>query len=73
MQNPQKPHLDAAKRILKYVYATLDMGLMFKKDVDLKLYGFTDANFAGDLDDRRSMSGYVFFCGSTCISWCSKK
>lgn len=37
------------------------------------LAGYTDADFGGDLDDRRSTSGYIFLCGRTSVSWCSKK
>jgi len=73
MQSPRKPHLEAAKKILKYVNSTLDMGLFFEKKVTSSLVGFTDADFDGDLDDRRSTLGYVFLSGSTSISWCSKK
>ncbi|KAI4357476.1 hypothetical protein L6164_001424 [Bauhinia variegata] len=73
MQAPRKPHLEAAKKILKYVNITLDMGLFYKKKTEFSLLGFTDANFAGDLDDQKSTSGHVFLCGSTGISWCSKK
>jgi len=50
-----------------------DMGLFFNKKVTSSLVGFTDTAFDGDLDDRRSTSGYVFLSGGTSISWCSKK
>lgn len=73
MQEPRKPQLETAKRILKYVNSTYDMGLLYKKGADFSLLGFTDADLGGDLDDRRSTSGYVFSCGSACVSWCSKK
>ena len=73
MQEPRKPHLEAAKKILKYVKTTLGMGLMYKYNAKVSLHGFTDADFGGDLDDRKSTSGYVFLCGDTSISWCSKK
>jgi len=73
MQSPRKPHLEVAKKILKYVNSTLDMGLFFDKKVTSSLVGFTNADFGGDLDDRRSTSGYVFLSGGTSISWCSKK
>jgi len=73
MQEPRKPHLEAAKRILKYVYSTIDMGLFFKNGGAFELHGFSDADLGGDLDDRKSTSGYAFSCGSSYISWCSKK
>ena len=37
------------------------------------MFGFTDSDYAGDLDDRKSTSGYVFMLGSGAVSWSSKK
>ncbi|KAK8926585.1 hypothetical protein KSP39_PZI019006 [Platanthera zijinensis] len=73
MAEPRKSHLVAAKNILKYVKATSDMGLLYRRDASFSLLGYTDADYGGDSDDRRSTSGYVFTCGSAGISWCSKK
>ena len=55
MQSPRKPHLEAAKKILKYVNSTLDIGLFFEKKVTSSLVGFTDADFGGDLDPLQDM------------------
>ncbi|XP_019052684.1 PREDICTED: uncharacterized protein LOC109114472 [Nelumbo nucifera] len=73
MQNPRTHHLDAAKRILRYVKGSPAYGLMYKKGGDFVLRGFTDADWAGDAVDRRSTSGYCFSLGSAVVSWCSKK
>ncbi|WMV47529.1 hypothetical protein MTR67_040914 [Solanum verrucosum] len=73
MQSLTKPHLEAVKRILKYINSTSDLGLFFKRKNDLVFIGYTDANFGGDMDNRRSTLGYIFLCGGTGISWCSKK
>ena len=73
MQESRKPHLEEAKKILKYVNTTLDVGLFYKKNAGFSLRGFADSDFAGDLDDRRSTSGFVFLCGTASMSWCSKK
>ncbi|XP_070043266.1 uncharacterized mitochondrial protein AtMg00810-like [Nicotiana tomentosiformis] len=73
MQRPRKPHLEAANRILKYINSTSDMSLFFQKKNDLVLAGYTDADFGGDSNDRRSTSGYIFLCGGTSVSWCSQK
>ncbi|XP_042374417.1 secreted RxLR effector protein 161-like [Zingiber officinale] len=73
LSSPRKDHLEAAKKILKYINATQDMGLLFKKNAEFSFIGYTDVYFGGDLDDRRSTSGYVFFCGGTVVSWCNKK
>ena len=61
------------KWILKCVNSTLDLGLLYKKDIKFVLHSFTDAHFGGDLKDRISTSGYVFSCGSMGVSWYSKK
>ncbi|KAE8685759.1 protein TOPLESS [Hibiscus syriacus] len=48
MKNPKKPHLEAVRRILKYVKSTIDYGLLYKKVEDCKLIGYCDADYAGD-------------------------
>ncbi|KAE8681718.1 hypothetical protein F3Y22_tig00111310pilonHSYRG00060 [Hibiscus syriacus] len=73
MQNPKKPHLEAVRRILRYVKNTIDYGLLYKKGEDCKLVGYCDADYAGDHDTRRSTTGYVFKLGSGTISWYSKR
>ncbi|KAE8698166.1 tir-nbs resistance protein [Hibiscus syriacus] len=57
MQNPKKPHLEAVRRILRYVKNTIDYGLLYKKGEDCKLVGYCDADYAGDHDTRRSTTG----------------
>jgi hypothetical protein len=68
-------HFAAIKRIMRYVKGTLDYGIMYKHvtDVSLKLQGWSDSDTVGDLDDRKSTSGYVFMIGTSDISWTSKK
>lgn len=73
MQAPRKPHLEAAKKILKYVNSTLELGMFYRKGMNFSLYGYTDASLGGDSETGRSTSGYAFFCGGTGVSWCSKK
>ena len=48
------------------------MGLCFGIS-DLEIAGYTVADFVGDVDDRKSTSGYVFLFGGTTVSWLSKK
>lgn len=60
MQAPRKPHLEAVKRIVKYVNSTLDIALLYKKRAGVSLVGYLDANLGSNLDDRRFTSGYVF-------------
>ncbi|XP_050241952.1 secreted RxLR effector protein 161-like [Quercus robur] len=73
MENPTKIHLLAAKRILRYLQGTRDFGLFYKKGEKSDLLGFTDSDYAGDQDDRRSTSDYVFMLGTGVVSWSSKK
>ena len=65
-------HWQAVKRIFQYLRGTSDMVLCYQS-VDLKLKGYIDADWGGDLDKYRSTSGYVFTLGRGPISWCSKK
>ncbi|CAJ2634633.1 unnamed protein product [Trifolium pratense] len=76
MSKPLKPHLLAAKRILRYINGTIHYGVLFpysKDSVKLELNGFSDADWCGDKVDRRSTSGYLFKFQNAPISWCSKK
>ncbi|GAA0176324.1 transmembrane signal receptor [Lithospermum erythrorhizon] len=73
MQNSRKPHLEAVRRILRYVKGTVDWGLFYEKGVECKVNGYCDADYAGDHDTRCSTTGYLFNLGSGAISWCSKR
>jgi hypothetical protein len=75
MERPTEMHVAAVKRILRYLKGTSGMGIMFKKgnDEQMILVGWSDSDYAGDLDDRKSASGYVFQLGNGAISWSSKK
>lgn len=73
MQDPRTPHLEAAKRILRYIKGSVDYGLLYEKRTDFVLQGFTDADWACDTAGRHSTSGYCFNLGSAAVSWCSKK
>jgi len=51
---------------------TIDLVLCYQGG-DLKLRGYSDADWGGDLDESKSTSGYVFTLGGGAVSWCSKK
>ena len=72
---PTKEHWIAVKRILRYLKGSHNFGLLYRKsDCDTsKCIGFSDSDWAGDLDDRRSTSGYIFQVGGTAVSWKSRK
>ncbi|XP_051133267.1 secreted RxLR effector protein 161-like [Andrographis paniculata] len=73
MSNPSKSHFAAAKRILRYIQGTKCLGIKYLRDENNELIGFTDNDWAGSQDDRKSTSGYIFCLGSKAISWSSKK
>ena len=73
MSEPSKDHLTAAKRILRYIKGTKSYGIMYETEKDFKLTGYTDSDWAGSVDDRKSTSGYVFQLGNKVVSWSSKK
>lgn len=73
MHKPSVHHLGAAKRILRYVAGTANFGIRYSKVSDFRLCGYSDSDWAGCLEDRKSTSGHVFFLGSGAISWSSKK
>ena len=52
---------------------TTDFGIFYKKGRDEELVAYTDSDYAGDLEDRKSTSGYVFLLSSGAVSWTSKK
>eukprot|EP00253_Pinus_taeda_P003957 PITA_03957 len=72
-ENTKETHLQAVKRIFKYLQGTQNYGLSYPRDTDLKLHAYTDADWVGSVDDRKSTSGGAFFMGSRLISWFSKK
>jgi hypothetical protein len=73
MESPKDSHWQTGKRILRYVAGTIDYGLWYPSESKSFLVGFTDSDFSGSIDDRKSTSGYAFKYGSSLISWASRK
>ena len=71
--NPGKEHWIAVKNILKYLRRTKDSFLIFGGGFELRVKGYTDSDFMSDLDDRKSMLGYVFIYNGSAVSWKSFK
>ena len=71
MHKPSKHHLGAARRILRYLGGSKEYGIWFRKNDKFCLY--TDSDWAGSVDDRRSTSGHCFLIGTAAVSWSSKK
>uniref|UniRef100_A0A2N9HE74 Integrase catalytic domain-containing protein n=1 Tax=Fagus sylvatica TaxID=28930 RepID=A0A2N9HE74_FAGSY len=72
MSTPTTTHLAAAKRVLRYIRGTFNHGIEFTPG-PLSLSAYTDADWAGDPDDRRSTYGFLVYLGHNAITWSAKK
>lgn len=72
MSKPTEEHWAAAKGVLRYLKGTLGQGVVYDKNKGEDLDGYCDADYAGDVDSRRSTTGYVFNFGGGVISWSSR-
>ncbi|PKI58225.1 hypothetical protein CRG98_021396 [Punica granatum] len=70
--NPGPDHWTAVKNILKYLRRTKDKVLVYGEG-ELRLDGFTNSNFQSDVDDKKSISCYIFTCNGGAVSWKSSK
>jgi hypothetical protein len=74
MEQPTMEHLNAVKRILRYVAGTIDYGCYYRRGArELKLLWYSDADMGGDIDTRKSTTGVLFFLGSCAVTWQSQK
>ena len=72
MHAPRTSHMNAIVRILKYLKCSPGRGIWFRKNNNLTIVGFSDADWAGSCD-RRSTTGYCTFVGGNLTTWKSKK
>jgi histone deacetylase 1/2 len=70
---PRSPHWSAVKRILRYIHSTLSHGLHIQSSSSSLLSAFSDADWAGNSDDRRSTGGHAIFYGPNLIAWSARK
>ncbi len=70
---PTRAHWTAVKRILQYLKGSSDLKLQYRKLEKGSLIGYSDADWAGDMDDRHSTTGNMFMMAQGAISWLSKK
>ncbi|GJW64677.1 retrovirus-related pol polyprotein from transposon TNT 1-94 [Tanacetum coccineum] len=70
---PTEKHLNAVKRIFRYLKGTVHRGLWYPKDSSIALTAFADADHAGCQDTRRSTSGSIQLLGDRLVSWSSKR
>nr|GEZ59720.1 putative RNA-directed DNA polymerase [Tanacetum cinerariifolium] len=73
MEAPTKQHVEAMKRVLRYIQGTSSFGVCYKKKGSDQLVAFSDSDYASDYDNRRSTSGYVCFLSGAAVAWSSKR
>lgn len=73
MHDPRESHLALMKRVLRYVKGTLDAGLHIGTSSPTTLTAYSDADWAGCPDSRRSTSGFCIYLGDNLISWSSRR
>ncbi|KAJ9567646.1 hypothetical protein OSB04_003612 [Centaurea solstitialis] len=73
MHDPRLPHLNALKRILRYLKGTLSHGLHLKASAVDRLVAYSDADWAGCPNTRRSTLGFCVYLGDNLVSWSSKR
>jgi hypothetical protein len=75
MEKPRQEHLAAVKHLLRYIAGTIEYGLVYPKFTkgDNRLVGYSDSDLGGDVDERKSTAGVIFFLGEMVISWSSQK
>ncbi|XP_073133671.1 secreted RxLR effector protein 161-like [Henckelia pumila] len=71
MANPLIEHWEALKWILRYLKGAVDIGLRFEKKTNYEsaVVGFVDAHFAGNTDNQKSLTRYIFTLYGTAITW----
>ncbi|GJW39160.1 ribonuclease H-like domain-containing protein [Tanacetum coccineum] len=73
MRDPREPHLNAMKRVLRYLRGTTDLGLQLFRSTTSQLIAYSDTDWAGCPATRRSTSGYYVFLGDNLLTWSSKR
>ena len=76
MEQPRSCHLLAVKRILRFIRGTTDHGVLMPSEKNLKkieVLGYSDSDWGGDVDDKKSTAGYLFMIRKALICWSSKK
>ncbi|GJZ63557.1 retrovirus-related pol polyprotein from transposon TNT 1-94 [Tanacetum coccineum] len=72
-EDPKTSHLEAVKRIFRYIKGTMHLGLWYPKGYGIETIVYADSDHAGDHVDRKSTSGVCTFMRCCLTSWFSKK
>ena len=73
MCEPRQMHWVAAKHVLRYLCGTVGYGLRYTSSSDLTLVSYSDSDWDGSVDDRKSTSGCCFSLGPAMVSWFNTK
>jgi len=73
MHQPKEIHWIAALKILAYIKSSPEKSLLYKKHEHVRIFGYSDSEYAGDKGDRKSTTGYCTFVGGNLVTWRSKK
>ncbi|XP_050909995.1 secreted RxLR effector protein 161-like [Lathyrus oleraceus] len=74
MEKPQECHLTTVKRVLRYIKGTIDHGVVMSRknkniSTNVEVYGYTDSDYNGDQDEKKSIAGYIFMIRGAPILW----
>ncbi|KAL3617184.1 hypothetical protein CASFOL_038931 [Castilleja foliolosa] len=69
MHNPRQTHMQALKRVLRYLKGTIHHGLFLNRNASLTLSAFSDSDWGGVNDAGRSTTAYILYLGTNIISW----
>ena len=73
MERPTELHQVAVKRVLRYLKGTAELGIFYEIGGEENLVSYSDSDYTGDIEDRKSTSGYVFLLSSGCSSMVFKE
>ena len=73
LQDPTETHMKAARHVLRYLKGTRNFSITYGHSQELRILGFSDANWGGDKNDRKSTTGYLYMINNGAVSWTSHK
>ena len=73
LSDPGQSHWKAVKKVLRYLQSTKDLMLTYQRTDTLRVVGFSDSDYAGYVDDKKSTSGYIFMMAEGVVPWKSVK
>ena len=73
LQDARPEDWAAGKRVMRYLQGTLSLGIIYRGGIETPvLSGYSDSDWAGDMDTRRSTTGFVYLVSGGCVSWASR-